>query len=464
VRRKACGGHGDRPGARLERRLHKRAGVEISSELLRKLDVPGPRYTSYPTVPVWSEGFTGQAEALEGVADPLSIYVHIPFCASLCSYCGCNVVITRDWKRVDRYLEALYGEIALVAERLGRRRRVSRVHLGGGTPTFLDEGRLTSLWTALTECFDINADAEVAIEVNPTGTRASQLQILAGLGFNRLSMGVQDFDPRVQDGIQRWQTVEETRATMEAARAAGFRSINMDLIYGLPRQTRDSFRRTAEKVVELRPDRVAIFSFAYVPSVKPAQKRLPMAEAPSPMEKLGLFMTARETLMAAGYRPIGMDHFALGCDELSQAAEKGRLGRDFQGYTVDRAPCTIGFGVTAISNLGSAYVQNLKSLGDYERAIARGRLPAERGIRLTEDDQRRRELITQIMCNFEVTLGDGWEAEREALAPLAADGLVTLEGGRVRVTELGRLFVRNVAMVFDAYLRRSTARPFSRAV
>jgi oxygen-independent coproporphyrinogen-3 oxidase len=443
------------------------AGVDITNELLRKLDVPGPRYTSYPTAPMWSESFgeMDHVRALARAGEPLSLYVHIPFCASLCSYCGCNVIITRDWSRVDRYLGSLLDEIELVAEHLGRRRRVTRVHFGGGTPTFLDEPRLAKLWSALARRFDITADAEVAIEVNPTGTRKSQLDLLGHLGFNRLSMGVQDFNPAVQDGIQRWQTVDETRSTMEAARAAGFQSVNFDLIYGLPRQTRASFRRTVEQVVALRPERVAIFSFAYVPSVKPAQKRLPMAEAPSPMEKLQLFLTAREVLLAAGYRPIGMDHFALPDDELARAADRGALGRDFQGYTVELAPQTVGLGMSSISNLGDAYAQNWKSLGEYEASVGGGRLPTERGIWLSDDDRRRREVITQLMCNFAVELEPQlWSAERAALQPLAADGLVVLDGNRLQVTELGRLFIRNVAMVFDAYLRQNAARPFSRAV
>jgi oxygen-independent coproporphyrinogen III oxidase len=461
-------------GPALERRLHSPAAVtqdlddfHIDEALLRRLDVPGPRYTSYPTVPVWSDSFgpADHARALAAAGAPLSIYVHIPFCASLCSYCGCNVVVTRDPARVDRYLAALLGEIDAVADRLDRRRRVTRVHLGGGTPTFLDEPRLAALWSALVSRFEIARDAEIAVEVNPTGTRASQLELLADLGFNRLSMGVQDFDPAVQAAIGRRQSIAETRATLDAARAAGFRSVNFDLIYGLPRQTEESFRRTAAEVVALAPERVAIFSFAYVPSVKPAQRRLPMAEAPSPMQKLSLFRAARQVLMGAGYRAIGMDHFALPGDELARAAERGALGRDFQGYTVERAPETVGLGATAISSAGGAYAQNAKSLGAYESALGRGRLPTERGIWLGDEDRERREIIQQIMCNLEVELDEArFSAELRALEPLAADGLVTREGRRLRVTPLGRLFVRNVAMVFDAHLGGEGARLFSRAV
>jgi oxygen-independent coproporphyrinogen-3 oxidase len=438
--------------------------LAITPALLKKLDVPGPRYTSYPTVPVWSESFreADHARALAATGDPLSLYLHIPFCSSLCSYCGCNVIITRDWQRVDRYLAALLAEIDLAADRLEKRRRVTRVHFGGGTPTFLDEKRLAALWAALDDRFTIAPDAEIAIEANPTGTRKEQLELLGDLGFNRLSMGVQDFEPSVQDAIQRWQSVDETRATMEAARAAGFASINFDLIYGLPRQTRESFQRTVDRVIALRPERVAIFSFAYVPSMRPAQKRLPMAEAPSPMGKLELFLGARDALLAAGYRPIGMDHFALPDDELAKAAENGALGRDFQGYTVERAPQTIAFGMSAISNLGAAYAQNAKSLGEYEAAVATERLPTERGIWLDEDDLRRRDVITQIMCNFAVDL-DPAEWVLADVAPLLSDGLIVRSGNRLVVTELGRLFVRNVAMVFDRHLQ-DAARPFSRTV
>jgi oxygen-independent coproporphyrinogen-3 oxidase len=446
--------------------------MKISDELLRRVDVAGPRYTSYPTVPVWTESFDAGAHAAAlrragASADaPLSLYVHIPFCRELCSYCGCNVIITRDRRRVEKYLAALGDEAALVAAQLGPRRTLTRVHLGGGTPTFLDEEQLHYLWKTVTAPFRVAPGAEIAIEINPVGTRLTQLELLGQLGFNRLSIGVQDFDPRVQAAVNRFQTVEETRATMDAARRLGFRSINLDIIYGLPRQTVESFRHTVREVIALNPERVAAFSFAYVPALKAHQKRLPVADMPSGRAKLDLFLAAREELAAAGYRAIGMDHFARPDDELARAAADGRLGRDFQGYTVEKAPDTIALGMSSISQLGDAYAQNEKSLGAYEAAIAAGRLPTERGMRLTEDDVERRDIIHALMCNFAVDLGDArrFAGELSALQPLAADGLVTVEGARVTVTPLGRLFVRNVAMVFDAHLPKEGARPFSRAV
>jgi oxygen-independent coproporphyrinogen-3 oxidase len=446
--------------------------VRPSPELVRRLDVAGPRYTSYPTVPVWSERFGADehARALERAAQlnrPLSLYVHIPFCRDLCSYCGCNVIITRDQRRVERYLAALAEEAALVAERLGSRRSLSRVHLGGGTPTFLDEKQLLLLWRALTAPFEVLRGAELAVEINPVVTRPAQIELLAELGFNRLSLGVQDFDTAVQQTINRVQSIAETRQSIERARALGYRSVNLDLIYGLPRQTLASFRRTVAEVVALRPERVALFSFAFVPSVKPHQRRLPLAELPSAPLKLELFQAAHDDLTAAGYRAIGMDHFALPGDELALAVERRALGRDFQGYTSERAPHTVALGMSAISNLGDAYAQNYKSLAAYEAAIESGRLATERGLALDAEDQRRRDVIHALMCNFEVDLGaDGarhFARELQALGGLAGDGLVQLDGGRITVTPLGRLFVRNVAMVFDAYLRPGTA-TFSRAV
>lgn len=435
--------------------------LALSPALLGRLEAPGPRYTSYPTVPAWSSGFGaddyGAALARAGErrpTQPLSLYVHLPFCHELCSYCGCYVVITRDRGRVERYLDGVAGEIALAAERLGARRTVSRLHLGGGTPTFLDEAQLERLWRALTARFAILPDAELSIEVNPVGTRRTQLELLAEHGFNRLSIGVQDFDPAVQAAVRRVQTVEETRATMQAARLCGFRSINLDLICGLPRQTPESFRRTVAEVVALAPERVAVFSFAYVPSLKPHQRRLPLADLPSPAAKLELSQVAAEVLTGAGYRAIGMDHFARPDDELARAQERGALGRDFQGYTTERTPETVAFGASAISALGDCYAQNEKSLGEYERAIAAGRFATERGIRLAPEDVRRRQIICDLMCNFAVDLdryGAGFSDELAALAAEARSGLVELDGRRVQVTPLGRHFIRNLAGIFDQY-------------
>lgn len=449
--------------------------MRIDAELLRRLEVPAPRYTSYPTVPVWSSAFSpdDHARALDDAGrragEPLSLYVHIPFCKELCSYCGCNVVITRDPARVARYLDALTAELRLVAGRLGARRTLARVHFGGGTPTFLDEAQLARLWRAITDEFTVERGAELAIEVDPVVTRPAQLVLLGGLGFNRISMGVQDFAPEVQRAVHRVQSVEETAAAIAQARAAGFGSVNLDLIYGLPRQTVASFARTLDQVVALAPDRVAVFSFAYVPRVRPNQRLLPQADIPTGAAKLALFAAAQERLAAAGYGPIGMDHFARPDDELARARAARTLWRDFQGYTTRRARATIAVGASAISDFGDAYAQNERALGRYEAAVLAGRLPTVKGLRLGDDDRRRREVIVSLMCNGWVDLGRDGEAyfarELAALAAHERDGLLAARGREVALTELGRVFVRNVAMVFDAYLARGGERPvFSASV
>jgi len=440
--------------------------MRITAEVLRRLETAAPRYTSYPTVPAWSDAFgpDDHARALAGVAvdEPLSLYAHIPFCKELCSYCGCNVVITRDAGRVERYLATLGHELAMTAARLGRRRTLTRIHFGGGTPTFLDEKQLTQLWSGITTHFTIAADAEVAIEIDPVVTRAEQLALLGSFGFNRISMGVQDFEPVVQRAVNRVQSVEETAAAIAHARAVGFRSVNLDLIYGLPHQTVESFARTMDTIVALAPDRVACFSFAYVPSVRPNQRRLPLAAIPTGFDKLALLEVAQDRLAAAGYRAIGMDHFALAGDELARAQERRTLWRDFQGYTTQRARATVAIGASGISDFGNAYAQNEHALGQYEAAIAAGRHATVKGMWLSADDRRRRDAIVQLMCNGWVDLGSDGERyfarELEALDAAVRDGLVASRGREVLLTELGRTFVRNVAMVFDAHLARPDGR------
>jgi oxygen-independent coproporphyrinogen-3 oxidase len=435
-----------------------------TEELLARLDIPAPRYTSYPTVPAWREAFTSahHAAALARAAaspdEPLSIYVHIPFCHRMCSYCGCNVVVARHVERADPYLDAIEREAEIAAGHLGARRTTSRLHLGGGTPTFLDEPRLERLWRALTRHFRIADGAELAIEVDPVVTSRGQIALLAGLGFRRLSLGVQDFDPAVQSAIGRHQTLHETRAVIEHARAVGFSSVNLDLIYGLPRQTPASWRRTLSDAISLSPDRTAVFSFAYVPDAKPHQRRLPVADIPHGRAKLALYAQAHDAFVAEGYVPIGMDHFARPDDELACAARAGRLWRDFQGYTT-RVGETVALGPSAISEVGGAYAQNQHRLSAWQDALAAGRLATARGHLLDEDDRMRRALITHLMCNFEVDLGAAATRHAAALDPFEADHLLVRDGTRIRLTPLGRPFVRNVAMVFDAYLARSAAPP-----
>jgi oxygen-independent coproporphyrinogen-3 oxidase len=411
-------------------------------------DVPAPRYTSYPTVPAWSEDFGPEdhAAALARASDPLSLYLHIPFCRERCLFCGCNVAIAKRKESADPYLDHVEMELALVASSLGRRRLAS-MHWGGGTPTFLDEPRLERVFRAIEERFELTSD--LSIEIDPRVTTVSQLETLRRLGFDRVSMGVQDFDPDVQQAIGRKQPRSETAILLEAARRLGFRSVNFDLIYGLPHQTPASWQRTLDAVAELAPDRIAVFAMAYVPALKPHQKRLPIL--PEGADKLALFEQALATFTSRGWEFIGMDHFAKPNDELARASREGRLRRNFQGYTTDDAQI-VGIGASSISDVGGSFAQNEVPLGKYYATIEEGRLATVRGIRRTEDDERRGAIIADIMCNFRSQIGRGFEREIERLETLAADGLVEIDGAEVRVTDRGRRHVRNVAMVFDAHL------------
>ena len=441
----------------------------VSEATLRRYDVPAPRYTSYPTAPVWSErvGAAAYAAALERAAQrpqaPLSLYAHIPFCKERCAFCGCNVVIARSSSTADRYLGAMIREMSTVVGHLGERRSLSQIHWGGGTPTFLGERQIELLWTAITRSFRVLPGAEVAIEIDPVVTTRSQIELLRKLGFNRISLGVQDLDPQVQVAIDRVQSAAETRAALDHAREVGFTGINFDLIYGLPLQTPETWRRTLAQILEMRPDRVAVYSFAYVPDMRPNQKRLPVVGLPGGSEKLELFRIAWEAFTGAGYQQIGMDHFAVPEDELAQAQSRRALGRNFQGYTVQTATEVVAFGSSGISDIGGIYAQNAHGLPRYESAVNSGELAVERGVLLTEDDQRRREIISQIMCNFWVQLPPGFEPELSRLVQLEREGLVMVHGREVELTPLGRIFVRNVASVFDAYLDQQKT-TFSQAV
>ncbi len=447
----------------------------LSEEMIRRYDVAGPRYTSYPTVPEWHAMANADALAALAVAGadpaPLSLYVHIPFCKEMCTYCGCHVIVAQDPKKADAYLTLVRREAELQRAALGGRRPITRVHLGGGTPTFLDETQLAELHDILSSNFEILDGAELAIEVDPVVTSFGQLALLARQGYRRLSMGVQDLDPDVQRAVARIQTEEETRAIIEEARRLGFRSVNVDMIYGLPKQTPASWRHTIERVTgSLRPDRVSLFSFAYVPTVKPHQRRLEVADIPTGPAKIELFRIGHDGLIDAGYRAIGMDHFALPDDELAIAQDERRLWRDFQGYSAGRGGAgTIALGVSSISDIGGSYLQNVKTLPRYAAALERGELPVEKGLKRSADDDRRRALIEELMCNLAVTIPDaelpGYARELAKLADLEREGLCTVQGGRIALTALGRVFVRNVAMVFDAYLDRADGkRPFSRTV
>lgn len=439
---------------------------ELPDEVLARLEVAAPRYTSYPTVPSWRPGFTeaDHVAALERAArspdEPLSVYVHIPFCREMCTFCGCNALVSRSEARADKYLAAVHREIGMVVPHLGDRRQVSRVHLGGGTPTTLTPTQLRTLWASITGALHVEKDAEIAIEIDPAVTSLDQLAVLRELGFDRVSMGVQDFEPAVQEIANRIQTVEETAKLVEGARALGYRSVSLDIICGLPRQEPEGWGRTLDAIIAMAPDRVAMFAFAYVPQLKPHQRKLPVADMPGVRMRLKLARIARERLAAAGFLSVGFDHFARAHDELAVAEREGRLSRDFQGYTTRRAPDTIAFGVSGISDVGGAFVQSVRGLHEYHEAIAAGRLPTEKGHWRSADDERRREIITSIMCNDVIDLGDqagAFAAELAAVAADAAAGLAVVDGGTIRLTALGKLFRRNVAVHFDAYLAQARA-------
>jgi oxygen-independent coproporphyrinogen-3 oxidase len=444
----------------------------VDQALLEKYNKPGPRYTSYPTAPVWVESFgeiafrehLARAEGEAG-GEPLSLYVHIPFCEDRCAFCGCNVVITKHHESADAYIEALGREMDLVLRDLPTRRRVVQLHLGGGTPTFLRPAQLDALHREIERRFTILPGAEMSIEIDPTVTSVEQIRLLRRLGYNRISMGVQDFDRVVLDSVNRPQTVETTRRIYDACRAEGFQGINFDLIYGLPRQTASGFRRTRELVLEMRPDRLAVYSYAHVPWIKGHQRRIDESTLPPVDEKFRIYLETIADFLGAGYEQIGMDHFAIPGDELAEARRRKALHRNFMGYTTRPTEDMLAFGVSAISYVRGAFAQNGLVLKRYHEAIENGRLSIHRGCRLDADDLLRADVIRSLMCNFEVgfpafrerhgtTFTEYFAAELDDLrAALDADLYeLTLDG--LRITPRGRLFVRNICMVFDRYLRQ----------
>ena len=448
------------------------SGHTSAAARLRQYDRPGPRYTSYPTAVEFTDRFDESAyrgrlqAAASAAGEPLSLYVHLPFCEARCTYCGCMTIITQKREVAARYLDYLEREIAMLTARLGGRRRVVQHHWGGGTPTYLTLGQIERLHATIARHFDIDPDAELAIEIDPRVTTREQLQLLRALGFNRLSMGVQDLTPEVQDAIGRTQPESLTRDLYEYARTIGFGAINMDLIYGLPRQTLDTFTRTLSSVAAMRPDRIAVYSYAHVPWLRPHQSRIDVSALPDRDLKFGLIGAALDTFGDAGYEAIGVDHFALPDDELAVAARERRLHRNFMGYTTRRAGDLLGAGVSAISDLCGAFAQNVKKLPPYYAALDEGRLPIDRGYALTSDDLVRRHVISELMCNFHVdrpavsrrfdidfdTYFERELAARAASGGPVADGFVIVSGDAVEVTPPGRLFVRSVCMQFDRYL------------
>ncbi len=444
----------------------------VSPELLRQMDLQGPRYTSYPTADRFVEAFLEDdyLQALDqrrtGVArsSPLSLYVHVPFCESLCYFCACNEIITKHHDRAQSYLRYLNRELELHVAHLGSGQALSQLHLGGGSPTFLSDDELRALLSMLRRHFSLVPGGEYSIEVDPRTVTTERLATLAELGFNRLSFGVQDFDPAVQRAVHRIQPAEQVFELVRAARALGFESVNVDLIYGLPLQTPESFDRTLAQVTELRPDRIALYAYAHLPARFKPQRRILSGELPSPAAKLDMLAHSIAALDAAGYVYVGMDHFALPGDALAVARRQGRLHRNFQGYSTQPDCDLIALGVSAIGRVGATYSQNAKTMEEYCDLLDQGRLPITRGLALSRDDLVRRSVIMALMCQgqlqfealelaFLIDFKAYFAKELQALAVQQAQGLVRVTDSAIEVTEQGWFFVRAVAMVFDRYLQ-----------
>jgi oxygen-independent coproporphyrinogen-3 oxidase len=459
--------------------------IPISPELLRRFDVPGPRYTSYPTADRFVEAFGAGdlAQALEqrragpaAAALPLSLYVHIPFCEQLCYYCACNKIITKKHERGAAYLRTLAREVDLYTLQVGHGQSVTQLHLGGGSPTFLTDDELTSLMGMLRRSFNLAAGGEFSIEIDPRTIDAKRLDHLSALGFNRISYGVQDFEPDVQQAVHRVQPYEQVAELMQAARTTGFDSVNVDLIYGLPRQTPESFERTLDKVTTIRPDRIALYGYAHLPGRFKPQRRIHSADLPGGADKLAMLSRALEKFSEAGYVYIGMDHFALPNDALAVAKRQGRLHRNFQGYSTQPDCDLIGLGVSAIGRIGATYSQNAKTLEEYSDHLEHGRLPVVRGLALSRDDLARRAVIMALMCQGQVVFESielGWlldfreyfEPEIERLRDCEAMGLVEIDDTSIQVTAKGWYVVRAIAGMFDRYLQADQNRAkFSRII
>lgn len=458
-----------------------RQSVEFSRPLIRKYDLPLPRYTSYPTAPHFTEAFGPEdyAELLDQSrtsSRPLSLYVHIPFCSVRCFFCGCHTKIGRNHDRAAPYLEALDQEMRMVAGRLGATDRVvEQIHWGGGTPTFLSASELTELMAAIRRNFTVAKDCEIGVEVDPRECSEEQLDALAASGVNRLSLGIQDLSPEVQKAINRNQTADETWVVLDGAHRRGMDSVNVDLIYGLPKQTVEGFGATLDQVIARSPDRLAVFNFAYLPQIFRHHKAIDADALPDPETKLTLLEMTIDRLTSAGYVFIGMDHFAKRDDPLAEALIDGTLTRNFQGYSTHANADLIGLGVSSIGQVADGYAQNLTAIPDYYSVIGRGELATFRGLALSAEDRLRREIIMDLMCRLELVKAQIEERydldfdrtfadELDDLEALAEDGLVALHPDRIDVTPAGRMMIRNIASAFDTYLRTESSQRYSRAV
>ena len=452
-------------------------------ELIQRYDGRGPRYTSYPTALQFSDKLTvddyiANAKASNASGAPLSLYFHIPFCHTLCYYCGCNKIVTRNQDRVSSYMNNLYREIDMQSELFDRSRVVEQLHFGGGTPTYLDEPQLRDLFRKIGESFtlDDSDKRQYSIEVDPRTVDGDGIRLLTELGFNRLSLGIQDFEPKVQEAVNRLQSVDEVTSLLDVSRAAGFNSISFDLIYGLPHQTVTTFDRTLDTVIEMRPDRFAVYNYAHLPQRFKGQRMINAEDIPAPQTKLDILESTIEKLTGAGYIYIGMDHFALPDDELVTARRNGTLQRNFQGYSTHRYCDLVGMGVSSISSIGNVFSQNSVTTMEYEALIENDQLPVRKGIAVDDDDLIRADAIQALMCYDElvydafkarngVDFADYFAAEIERLKPLSDDELIEVSDSSIRITPKGRLLLRNIAMTFDRYIDLAeNDNRFSRAI
>lgn len=458
--------------------------VEFNLDLIKRYDKAGPRYTSYPTAVQFHAGFAEQeykncvAQSNRRNPDgPLSLYFHIPFCDTVCFYCGCNKVVTKDRTKAGTYLQHVYSELEMQSKLFASGRVVDQLHWGGGTPTFISSGQMTELMQKTRECFQLHDDdsGEYSIEIDPREADADTIALLRRLGFNRLSLGVQDFDPDVQKAVNRIQTEKETMSVIEAARNQGFKSISLDLIYGLPKQSVSSFAVTLDKIIDARPDRLSVFNYAHLPKMFKPQRRINIEELPSPAEKLDILQFIIKRLADAGYVYIGMDHFALPDDELAIAQREGSLYRNFQGYSTHADCDLVALGVTGLGQVGDCYSQNVKTLDEYYQIIDSGHLPVFRGVEISADDHLRRHVINRLMCDFaldwkkvsdefSINALDYFSRERELLNIMQSDGLLQQDDNQIRVLPAGRLLIRNICMVFDRYLQDEDGQRFSKVI
>jgi len=444
--------------------------IQWDIDLIKRYDKSGPRYTSYPTAVQFHDGFDVehyQTARDENNHGPMSLYVHIPFCSHVCYYCACNKVITKRKEKAQPYLDTLYKEMEMRSDGYDKNRPIEQLHWGGGTPTFITHDQMTELMGKLREHFNLldSDDRDYSIEIDPRELQPDTLAHLKSLGFNRVSLGVQDFDEKVQIAVNRVQPLEMTRATLEEARRLGFKSINIDLIYGLPFQSRESFANTLKTVLELNPDRLSVFNYAHLPERFMPQRRINEADLPSGEEKLGMLEDSIRFLTEAGYHYVGMDHFAKPEDSLAQAQMQGKLHRNFQGYTTHEECDLVALGVSSISQIGDAYFQNSADIEEYMGQINDSVLPIKRGVILTEEDDLRRAVIKQLICHFNLAFADierafdidfknHFKEELGNLKPYIEDGLITIDEHHIQVTDKGGLLIRNICMVFDEYITR----------